>query len=390
MPLPGDLTTITVNFRYTSLGAPIAGSVTFEPSVTTLLDTIAPTFILGAVTGQLDDNGQGAVIVPCTDNAGLSPSGWVWKVTENLIGRPARASYYVSLPHTLGAAIDLEDLAPLDPPQTHSTFYGLLDGANTWLQLNNFANGLEVGGVLIVVPPGGTSRFLAADGTWQLPPSGAVVSVNSKTGAVVLNSGDVGAVPESLVTAKGDLLVASGNGTVARLAAGANGQLLRANSAAANGVDYVDPPTGGSTTIVRDAFITSGSITFNSDAAFTAYPAIGISIPASVGDKIAVTFSGMWAKVGGDFCDVGNTVGGSPVRMASSQTATSAIEGVPWLYPDTAFRTVGGVFSFTATSGDIDTDGSIHVALFHRGPAGGTWFANTNYATSIHAVNYGH
>lgn len=153
------------------------------------------------------------------------------------------------------------------------------------------------------------------------------------------------------------------------------------------------PPTGGgggSTTIVRDAFITSGSITFNSDAAFTAYPAIGISIPASVGDKIAVTFSGMWAKVGGDFLDEAILVGGGPVMFASSRSATAAIEGLPWWYPDPAFLRAGGVFSFTVAPEHIDTDGSVHVSLMHKGPAGGTWFANTNYCTYVHAVNYGH
>lgn len=48
----------------------------------------------------------------------------------------------------------------------------------------------------------GTTRFLREDGTWSVPPSGggsggAVTSVNTKTGDVVLTASDVGALPTS-------------------------------------------------------------------------------------------------------------------------------------------------------------------------------------------------
>lgn len=322
MPLPGNVNTITVTATYAPNGLPFAGDVTFRPNVPTLVDATAPAFVLGSAIAKLDTNGAISQALALNDNTTLSPSGWLWEVTENIFGLPVRPPYLIRLTADMGTTIDLADprLTPVNPAPPYSTVYGILANPNVWAALNNFANGLAIGGTTIATPPGGTTQFLAGNGTWQTPPSG-------------------------------------GGGS-------------------------------GTTVTVRDAFITSGSVTFNSDAAFAPYPAIGISIPAAVGDKMAVAISGMWAKIGGDFCDVAVTVGGTAVRFASSQTATAAIEGVPWLYPDTAFRTVGGVFSFTATSGDIDTDGSIHVALFHKGPAGGTWFANTNYATSVHAVGY--
>lgn len=49
---------------------------------------------------------------------------------------------------------------------------------------------------------------------------------------------DAAAIPKSLVDAKGDLLVATANDTVARLAVGTNGQVLEADSAAASGVAW--------------------------------------------------------------------------------------------------------------------------------------------------------
>jgi hypothetical protein len=50
-----------------------------------------------------------------------------------------------------------------------------------------------------------------------------------------------GAIPSSTVAAKGDLLVATGNATVSRLGAGADGQLLTADSAQATGLAWNKP-----------------------------------------------------------------------------------------------------------------------------------------------------
>jgi hypothetical protein len=52
-------------------------------------------------------------------------------------------------------------------------------------------------------------------------------------------------IPKSTVTAKGDLLVATGSGTVVRQGVGTDGQFLSANSAQADGVEWVTLATGG-------------------------------------------------------------------------------------------------------------------------------------------------
>jgi hypothetical protein len=62
-------------------------------------------------------------------------------------------------------------------------------------------------------------------------------------------------IPKSTVTTKGDILVATGSGTLVAQGVGANGTVLTANSAQADGVEWVAP--GGALTL---ATITSGSI----------------------------------------------------------------------------------------------------------------------------------
>jgi hypothetical protein len=62
------------------------------------------------------------------------------------------------------------------------------------------------------------------------------------------NAADTPAViPYSLATTKGDLLVATGSGTIVRQGVGSNGQVLTANSAQADGVEWATPAAAGST-----------------------------------------------------------------------------------------------------------------------------------------------
>jgi hypothetical protein len=51
------------------------------------------------------------------------------------------------------------------------------------------------------------------------------------------------AVPESVATTKGDLLVATASATIARQAVGTNGQVLTADSALTNGIKWATPAT---------------------------------------------------------------------------------------------------------------------------------------------------
>ena len=55
----------------------------------------------------------------------------------------------------------------------------------------------------------------------------------------------IGAIPAAMVTAKGDLLAATGSGTVVRIPIGTNGQALVADSTQSSGIKWADPAALG-------------------------------------------------------------------------------------------------------------------------------------------------
>jgi hypothetical protein len=70
----------------------------------------------------------------------------------------------------------------------------------------------------------------------------------------------IGAIASSLVTTKGDLIVATGSGTVVRKGVGTNNQVLMADSAQADGVKYANEATATLTT-TGDTLYASGANT---------------------------------------------------------------------------------------------------------------------------------
>jgi len=76
--------------------------------------------------------------------------------------------------------------------------------------------------------------------------SGSASTATTKAGEAAASAASAaatlaGAVPKSIVDAKGDLLVGSADDTISRLAVGSNGALLVANSNAASGLEYQTP-----------------------------------------------------------------------------------------------------------------------------------------------------
>lgn len=176
MPLPNDLTTITVTGTYQdAAGNPLAGRVTFTPS-TDLLDNAGHTILRAApLTATLTASGTISIVLPCTDNATLNPSTWAYTVAEvisdGLNNLPTR-TYTVQLPHTLGISVDISTLIPVNPPTSYSTWYGVLTQANTWTGANVFNGGISLNGVTIANPPSIATEFLSGDGTWLVPTGG--------------------------------------------------------------------------------------------------------------------------------------------------------------------------------------------------------------------------
>jgi len=81
-----------------------------------------------------------------------------------------------------------------------------------------------------------------------------------------------GGIQPTLLTTKGDIIVATGNATLVRQGVGANGTVLTANSAQADGVEWAAPAAGWAGTYTAyTPVVTQGTTTFtiNSAGAYT-------------------------------------------------------------------------------------------------------------------------
>lgn len=178
------------------------------------------------------------------------------------------------------------------------------------------------------------------------------------------NAGTVsagGGIPLTTVTAKGDVIAATGNAAVTRVGVGTNGQVLTADSTQTAGVSW-QTPSGGGGSGVRMA-ITSGSITTGNVSAINTagswLPVAGTSqsIAAVVGDQLRAEFGFLTNAGAGTYYDIGVVVSGAIVRLlnAPSFPPDSAYEGMPETNPDQPNQFFGPSINkwFTAVSGDL-------------------------------------
>lgn len=111
MPLPGDLTTITVTGTLLDIfGNKAPGTVTFTPSVLPLTDSVGHVVIEGPTTASLDGFNNVNIVVVCTDNANLP--AFTYTIAVALGGAPAAQFPGKAIPHTLGTTVDLTALLP--------------------------------------------------------------------------------------------------------------------------------------------------------------------------------------------------------------------------------------------------------------------------------------
>lgn len=117
MPLPPSLATKTLHGKYTTAdGNPAIGAVTFTTSPYTLRaqadDTIIPVSDRVAV---LDGSGEFTLTnLASTNDPDVAPVGWVWTVTEVIVGSPQRV-YQISIPYDAASTLQLADLVPAVP-----------------------------------------------------------------------------------------------------------------------------------------------------------------------------------------------------------------------------------------------------------------------------------
>jgi hypothetical protein len=112
MALPADVTTVEVTGTWLDLnGNPCQGSVTFTPPCT-LVDSAGAVILSGPVTATLDSSGSIDVLLPCTDQDTINPTGWTYKVTIRTTCADCLIEFDMALPCDT-SPVDIAALVPV-------------------------------------------------------------------------------------------------------------------------------------------------------------------------------------------------------------------------------------------------------------------------------------
>jgi hypothetical protein len=104
--------TRTVRFQYLDAdGDPVAGSIKFTPTVTVVDSETDDFYTLAEEVITLDADGFGEVVLACTNDPDLAPTGWAWAVQELIPGgRNKDNTFFVNLPTSSPDPVNLNDL----------------------------------------------------------------------------------------------------------------------------------------------------------------------------------------------------------------------------------------------------------------------------------------
>jgi len=91
-----------------------------------------------------------------------------------------------------------------------------------------------------------------------------VLAKNSNTDMDFKWVADASGIPATILDAKGDLIAATAADTASRLAVGANGTVLTADSAEATGLKWATPASGGGMTLLSTTTLSGSSVTISS------------------------------------------------------------------------------------------------------------------------------
>ena len=194
-------------------------------------------------------------------------------------------------------------------------------------------------------------------------------------------SDDANAIQNAIVDAKGDLISATAADTPARLAVGANGTVLTADSAEATGLKWAAPAGGGKVLQVVQDTDTSGFST-----ASTTYQDTGLSVtitPSSASSKVLITVAG----VQGYFAHSGSqTSAYGSFRLVRTSTQLQEVNGGGYGLASSS----GKVFYFTPNFGYLDSPATTSATTYKvqgRCESGGsTTAAYTASATIIASI----
>ncbi len=111
MPLPNNLTTITVTGTYLDIaGNPIAGQVKFTPRAVLKNVTSNVILINSTITVTLNANGAFSQALVATNDSDAAPINFTYRVEEAFVGG---RTYDILVPSaTVGGTLDLADVSP--------------------------------------------------------------------------------------------------------------------------------------------------------------------------------------------------------------------------------------------------------------------------------------
>lgn len=266
---------------------------------------------------------------------------------------------------------------------------------NDFLQVAHNADGtLQAGSVSNTQLDTPTQTTLAKAGS-------SVQSINTKTpdgsGAVTLAAADVGAVPKSTVTTKGDLLAATGSGAVSRFGVGVDHAVMLADSTQTSGLRWstsqevvaealgwiivTDPGYGAdatgvadSTTAINNALTAAGNLATLSALGATVYAPTGqYKLTAALNVPTGVTFLG-----GGSNATVLNQTSTTANTIRGSNARNITIKDMSILGP--ASGTGNGIY--LSSTGTYATFDCVLSGMFIKGFPGGAGIVTEDLCTS--------
>lgn len=197
MPTPQGLNTTVLHMEYVepnATGTPLQGTLTFTPTPSPILFPVENIIVAGTETVTLDVNGEGTIELISTDQAGENPTGWLYSVTEKIIGQKPR-TFNIALPYNGGVTVELSDIIPTDAAPAY----------------------------IPVVGPQGAP--------------GIVTTVNGHSAATInLTAADVNAIPTTAINAANGVV---GINAVGRVGVGITGGALWADFMVQSAVDEI-------------------------------------------------------------------------------------------------------------------------------------------------------
>lgn len=320
------LSTVVVTWDEQDIGEnALSGTISF--ALSQVLDDVTDGTIIEPVPMVcrfVGGTGSSEPIVP-NDSPSVIPSGTYYTIGINIDGQPAR-SFTAPILIASGASQTLaflqsQAITPVPPASSNAQTTGAVFSGPVVLD-----GGLVISDVTVADPPGGTTEYLRADGTWDVPPGssggGTVTSV-----AVESANGLAGTVADDTTTPQITLST-----TVAGLLKG-NGTGI---SAATAGTDYLAPAGSGAAL----TGITAAQVGADASGAAAAAQSAAEAASVPVGDlplSIANGGTGQTGQQAALNALAGSQASGDYLRGNGTSVQMSAIQGadVPTLNQST-------------------------------------------------------